>query len=42
MTTDLALRSIPITEPVRPAPRAAGMERADGAVPPPAAPSALP
>ena len=39
MTTDLALRSIPITEPVRPAPRAAGMERADGAMPPPAAPA---
>lgn len=39
MTPDLALRSLPVVEPTRPAPRAAGMERADGAIPPPAAPA---
>jgi hypothetical protein len=39
MTPDLALRSLPVADPVRPAPRAAGMERPDGAVPPPASPA---
>lgn len=39
MTPDLALRSLPLVEPVRAAPRAAGMERAEGAMPPPAAPA---
>ncbi len=39
MTPDLALRSLPVVEPVRATPRAAGMERADGAIPPPAAPA---
>jgi|GEM_PF-3535015 len=39
MTPDLALRSLPTVEPVRAAPRAAGMERPDGAMPPPAAPA---
>lgn len=39
MTPDLPLRSLPLAEPARPAPRAAGMARADGAAPPPAAPA---
>lgn len=39
MTIDLPLRSLPLAEPARPAPRAAGMTRAEGAAPPPAAPA---
>jgi hypothetical protein len=40
MTLDLPLRPLmTAAEPLRPAPRAAGMARADGAAPPPAAPA---